>query len=614
MSHSSAFLSPVGLLILAMCALPARAAAAPAPITVTDAGRTIQLKNGAISLDFNRDNGQITSMRLGNGPELFRRGGSFYFDANGSGPVRGRAAGYWRPSGAEYRLDRPSADMAHLSFSAIGDQTFPFQVSVNYVVKADDPGFYCYVVYEHPKSMAPASLGQTRLVAKLSETLFTHYFVSDKVQGLFPKNPDPAVPLQEVTNATVRFPDGRIATKYNLADYEDKLDVYGATGRPGGVWIISPSREYVNGGPTKQDLCVHEDSVILLRMLQSGHFGAGGISVRGDWSKFYGPFYVYLNSGATPGVMWQDAKRRAAAENAAWPYQWVKDPLYPLERGTVTGRLQSPEGRAYASATVVLGAPTPDWQLQASGYLFWAHAGADGSFSLKNVRPGSYTLFAYCPGFVGELQKADVDVKAGQTTDLGVLHWAPVSYGRLLWQIGTPDRTTLGFRHAGEPRQFGLWNLYLKEFPNDVSFTIGQSKEATDWNYCQAVVMSPDGSWHSPEWRVLFNLQQVPTGRETLLVGIAGAVHNPDLGVFVNGQQAGELRDLGNDASIYRDANLGGHFQLRVVQFDASLLKAGQNILSLRFLNPLPRAGRPEPYPMPQQGIMYDFLRLEAAG
>jgi hypothetical protein len=52
--------------------------------------------------------------------------------------------------------------------------------------------------------------------------------------------------------------------------------------------------------------------------------------------------------------------------------------------------------------------------------------------------------------------------------------------GKPLWQIGTLDRTAKEFRHGDEYRQWGLWMKYPQEFPNDVNFIIGKSRERAD--------------------------------------------------------------------------------------------------------------------------------------
>ena len=120
------------------------------------------------------------------------------------------------------------------------------------------------------------------------------------------------------------------------------------------------------------------------------HFGNGNLHVPIGWKKFYGPFYYYVNEGAEPEELIQDALLTAKAEQAKWPYQWVDDPLYPLVRGNVTGRLCFEGGVPCTHATVILGQKELPVELQSADYIYYAETDSDGCFALENVRFGSY--------------------------------------------------------------------------------------------------------------------------------------------------------------------------------------------------------------------------------
>jgi rhamnogalacturonan endolyase len=577
---------------------------AAAPLTLVEKGQELHIAGPLLAVTVNTRNGDITSLRAPGGPEVLGGGRrAIYFDANGSGSEPSKIrAGYYK-TGFAYKLARREPELIELAFSAPAHPTFAFAVELHYVVRADTPGVYSWMIYRHDPAMGTGGLGQTRQVARLDNDLFTHYFANERQQGKFPKNPEHKQ-LESITDATVRFPDGTIATKYNLAVFEDGHRVHGATSDKVGVWCVTPSNEYVNGGPTKQDLCVHEDEALLLRMLQSGHFlSGGGVRPTGAWTKFYGPWLWYLNRGDSPAAMWADAQRRAAQEAAAWPYTWVYSPDYPVARGTVTGKL-APDAR------LVLAAPGSDWQLQGEGYLFSTHADAAGRFQLGAVRPGGYTLYAWVPGEFGELAKDGVQVVANQALDLGALDFRPLRHGRTLWQVGTPDRRASEFRHGDQRRQFGLWNRYPDDFPDDVTFTVGTSQERRDWNYCQPVVQRRSGEWHQPTWRIRFTLPQAPTGKAWLLLGIAGAVRSPLLVAGVNGVEI-DRHEPPNDASVYRDANEAGQYRLREIQFPATKLKAGANEVTLTLQKKLPPKGAYEPVRLPEAAVMWDCVRLD---
>src|SRR5581483_10351895 len=284
-----------------------------------------------------------------------------------------------------------------------------------------------------------------------------------------------------------------------------------------------------------------------------GHCGAAPVKVDAEeWSKIYGAWMLYLNSGGSTDALWSDAKKKAATERSAWPYAWMNDSHFPLaaQRGTVTGQLKISDPQAAkaspANAWVGLAAPEPDWQQQSNNYQFWTRADKDGRFKIPAVRTGSYTLYAFVNGVMDEFRRDDMHVEAGKPLDLGTMDWMPVHFGKQLWQIGTPDRTAKEFRHGDEYRQWGLWLKYPQEFPNDVNFVIGKSNERTDWNYAQVNVQK-DGEWKGTSWNISFDMKNAPkTGTATLRLAIAAA-HRALLRVLVNDQQVADLRlDLDN--------------------------------------------------------------------
>ncbi|MCJ7544420.1 MAG: polysaccharide lyase family protein [Phycisphaerae bacterium] len=603
---------------LALAAAASEPTNSPAPVTLVETEPAVELANGLLALVIERSTGRVTSLRRTDGPDVFgAKGRNISFDANGRGPTPStRQAGYRGTGPRDYRLVRRSDDLVDVAFSSPGDDVFPFETELHYVLRAGDSGVYAYVICRRGTDSAPGSLIQTRIVLRLRDALFTHYFVNDQMAGEFPKLSDPSAKVTPVTDATVMFPGGRIATKYNLADFEENHHVHGVAGPQVGLWMISASNEYLNGGPTKQDLHVHEDAVIVLKMLHSGHFrlGAGLEFAQGEaWTKFYGPFFIYLNRAETPAAAWADAKAISRREQAAWPYSWVDHPDYPLIRSQVTGRVTMQGQAPAADACVILAAPDQDWQSQGKGYLFWARTAQDGRFTLSHVRPGTYTLYAFLPGHAGEPRRDGVTAEAERMTDLGAIDFQPLSFGRQLWQIGTPDRTAAEFRHGDQPRQFGLWNRYLTDFPHDLTYQIGTSHERTDWNYCQPVVQRADGSWHRPTWRVVFDLDAAQSGKAHLLIGLAGAARDPELVVSVNDTEVGRQK-FPNDGCVYREANQAGHYRLWTIEFDPALLRQGRNVLALELVKSDPPSPQPyNPLSLPRSAILYDFLRLEVS-
>jgi rhamnogalacturonan endolyase len=236
-----------------------------------------------------------------------------------------------------------------------------------------------------------------------------------------------------------------------------------------------------------------------------------------------------------------------------------------------------------------------DWQLDAKYYEFWARGGADGSFTIPNVRPDVYTMHAIADGVLGEFAVTNITIAAGKTVELGDLKWQPVRYGPQLWEIGVPNRSAEEFLHGDHYWQWGLYNEYPKDFPDDVNFVIGKSDWHRDWNYCQCPRADrPEGT----AWSVTFNLPEAPHGRGVLRLGLA-ATSARRIQVIMNGQPAGVVNSLKDTATIRRDG-IRGYWTERDVAFDATLMKAGENVMKLTI-----------PPGNPMSGVEYDYLRLE---
>src|SRR5258708_3130309 len=96
------------------------------------------------------------------------------------------------------------------------------------------------------------------------------------------------------------------------------------------------------------------------------------------WKKMYGPYLIYLNScPAGADACWADAQARAQADQASWPFSWLRgNAEYPQDpdRGTVTGSflVQDPLKPDLTGAGAWVGLAHPDtegnWQFESKGY------------------------------------------------------------------------------------------------------------------------------------------------------------------------------------------------------------------------------------------------------
>jgi rhamnogalacturonan endolyase len=395
------------------------------------------------------------------------------------------------------------------------------------------------------------------------------------------------------------FADGTtVYTKYNYVSFYCLTPMWGHYGHGVGAWFIPTSAESYASGPLRQDLSVHQDALIL-NYLGGGHLGSGGTAAGlGGRAKIHGPWYLYFNTGETNEALIADALKVAAAEKAKWPYQWVEEPTYPVKRTTVTGEIKITHERSAANAWVVLGqggggagggrggaggveADRASGLLsQAGDYIFLGRADEKGKFALPGVRPGTYTLYVWQDQgpICQSLAVDNVQVK-GERLDLGEVAWDPPYHPTLLFQIGKPDRMVGEFRLGNGPREVDL----LRKVPAKVDFYVGKSKEAEDWYFAQ----------NGGVWTVHFNVEKVPPGNCYVTMPVAGG--GGSCALAVNGTSIGTI-SKGNDGAMSRQANRAGVYgRPAPVTFPASLLKVGENVLTLQ-----------------GNGMMYDTVVLEA--
>jgi rhamnogalacturonan endolyase len=537
---------------------------ATSPVNLQVSGMNATISNGIFTIKFNRS-GTGYSL-IYNGQELIGPAKGFYSSVNGS-------QGF-HPTQLQVVTNTSSmADIAYISTWG----------ALHYVVLSGVSGLYSYFI-----ASGIGAVGEFRTVYIVDGSIFhTGY---NGVESAIPlptsSQFQTATTLQD---ATYKLADGTVYTKYNAATYVNQDTLHGVYNDKYGVWRISPSHEYVNGGPMKQDLTTHTNAVVL-NMLVSGHFGTPGVPIPSG--KIYGPWFVYFNNGSV-----SDAQAQAATQVAQWPYTWLSNPSYPLSRTTVTGTLALSNGQPATGATVALAAPGGNVYTQGSGYIFSTQADAKGNFTIPKVRPGTYSLYAWAnggptiPGSIGTVAgqyERDHIIVNGPSINLGTLTWTTTHYNHSLWQIGIANRKASEFKLGNVPRQYGLWNLV----PADLTYTIGSSTAANDWYYAQTKVGT---------WNVIFKLNQTYSGNGHLTVALAGSSsYRNDVTVLVNNTSVATYPHFPNDQTIYRSGNQSGSYHLLTFTFPTSLLKVGNNTIAFKMIN-VSSGG----------GIMYDFIKLE---
>lgn len=463
--------------------------------------------------------------------------------------------------------------------------------AVGYVVRRGVCGYYTYATVkadELPNGKTDG-LHEARIVHRLNPAIFNYGWVSDENQGSQPSTTTLKGPVEKIQDATFRLPDSTIYTKYDYCNYIKDDALHGMMGDVVGAWLITPSFEWVNGGVGKQELTVHGDvkSPLILQMFQSQHFGAGTTYFKKDQQKIYGPALVYYNKG-TREQMIADAKAKTSQELASYPYPWMQHELFPLKRGNVKGRITLDKSFGTTRFQVVLAQSGSSFTQQGNDYQYWAETDTEGIFTIENVRPGNYALYAYALNgeATGIFEKDGIEIKTGQTA-LGMLNWSLAKYGRTLWQIGEANHRSSEFCMSNHRRQYGVFN----EVPADLTYTIGKSKPDENWYYAQT---------KNGRWDIIFNLSDTYTAPLLLTIVTAGAANNVRANIIVNGSRVGIIKPH-NDSSIYRSAMQSGQPGLFTFEISPELLKKGENKLSLQ-LNGIKHVG----------GIMYDIIKLEA--
>ena len=346
-------------------------------------------------------------------------------------------------------------------------------------------------------------------------------------------------------------------------------------------------------------------------------------------------------------ALFQDALAQDDAEKKGWPYPWFKNNGYvPAEgRGTVQGKLViNDSGNPNASpAGVWIGIeqqpPTTagiyDIQKWSKPYQFWVKAGADGSFSIPHVLPGSnYTLWAFGPAaagtFLSQNQQGQnpplecdvpappfaVTVTAGKTTELGKVTWTSLRVGPTVFELGAPTRIADKFRHGddyffpadqpklGYPTPFwGTQMMFPSEFPNGLNYTVGQDRWDTGWNFILPSLPDATGNYQGCSGTITFNLAQAPSSdaQASVYIGAAGcdiaksvegtgnivvSVNDTDLVPAAGAHGSPDpLTPTGydppysDDSSIHYSAH--GPFSDERINFPGTLLHAGKNTMTI---------------------------------
>lgn len=549
--------------------------------------RSCTMSNGIITLSIDAKGLAKTMKHPANGTTNILGSNGIYFDytANKNRTLNAGKA----------EIVKQTDDYIEVLYTAAANNVLPLYKQ-GYILRKGESGVYTYVIVNgnsaHFGSNGVGPVKETRVCTRLASTFLDGY-VDEVMQGKIPSNAEMSVAEKTentIQDATYRMADGSIYTKYNWAQFIDSDNFHGLMNGKVGVWNIPVSYEWINGGPMRQELTVHatSKSPITIQMLQGEHLGAASQNYADGDSQIFGPFFIYVNSGDTRDEMIADARAKAKELQAQWPFKWFENEYYPLDRATVSGKIDVTTGQGNEAIQVVLAEPGSNILSQGGKYIFWSKTDADGNFEIKNVRKGEYSLYAYATTgtITDELEKKDVVVDA-EAVDLGTIEWTPETYANLLWSIGENNRRADGFNRSDDPRAYEARD----GVPANLEYVIGSSNPAKDWYNAQTT---------NGVWTVTFNLDKTYSGNAKFTASIAGVSNSPKITVGVNGSNKGSW-SLKDDGSLRRSATQAGRHRVESVTFPASSLKVGANKLTLTASSC--KSGT---------GVLYDCIKLEA--
>ncbi|KAG9137926.1 hypothetical protein Leryth_024530 [Lithospermum erythrorhizon] len=410
----------------------------------------IMVDNGILNVSFSISGGMVTGIEYNGIHNLLEN------------ENKENNRGYWdvvwtRPDQSE-KIDKlgrtrfevivQNESQVELSFSRKWDNSssddtgLPLNIDKRYIVLRGCSGFYSYAIFERLKGWPAATLYQGRIVFKLQQKLFRYMAISDGKQRIMPTAEDretgKALDYPEavlLTNPSNTLLKGEVDDKYQYSSDNKDNRVHGwiSQNQPTtGFWMITPSNEFKTAGPIKQDLTSHTGPTTL-SMFFSTHYAGESLGIKfanGEpWKKVLGPVFMFVNAVSpndNPKLLWKNAKKQMIIESSKWPYEFPHsgDHLLANQRGMVSGQLLVQDryisGRLIYADSAFVGLAPPglagSWQTENKGYQFWTRANSIGHFCIPNIRPGTYSLYAWVPGFIGDY-KYTVDINIFQDAE-----------------------------------------------------------------------------------------------------------------------------------------------------------------------------------------------------
>ncbi len=532
---------------------------------------TALISNGVISVKFDKSLVTFLSINGKNIVENLNGKKTFVLDWDGGKK-------YFIPN--DIFVVNYSSSIAHIYFQQIYEDSL--EIEYHFLMKKFISGIYSYVKIKNSNN-TNFVFSELRTVYRFDNSLMNRLnnsIVDIKSYLYSYLNKKPLI-----QDETWQLDDGNYYSKYDLASYVREVDFYGVYGDNYGAWLINSTNEYYSGGPLKQDLLVHQDS-LMLNYLTSTHFGTPVMKIPKYWSKMYGPWLIYFNFNTINKLnLLNDVKYFSKKEKENYPYLWLKDKDYQLDRKYLKGKINSNNNGKF---NIVLSSSLKEeFDIQTLGYIYFSKTDSKGNFCIKNIRINKYNMHIYpINGYYYDLKwKKSIEINSNiNMEDIDINY----NKKKIIWSIGETNRKSDNFKFSNKKRNY-VWHTLV---PKNLNFYIGKSNCKKDWYYAQT---------SRGIWKIYFFDIQDDKNR-FLYISIAGASNNllekknfkPQLEIFINNCKLKECF-YENDKSIYRGALQSGNFSHEKILISYKKIINGLNIISLNLIG---------------GSIMYDNINL----